>query len=144
MKKETKKEPLILDQVRKIEKLTKLHLLMGALIDIKQYAREILELKEKGMILLEEIGISEEDRKKIIDFINSLPEIRLSEQDKKDMRDRMRDKVKTARQETEKKIKDEPLRFAGDLTNYEGYRTYTTPNALSFNATDGSNLQIKI
>jgi len=92
MSKDDKKEVNldILDEVKKIEKMVQVAALRKMLVDIKKKARQILELKEETTYVLDELGISTEDSKRIIDFVNSLGEVKLSEEDKKDLRQRVK------------------------------------------------------
>lgn len=104
-----KKQPDILDEVRKIEKITKAQLLRKAVKKIKEYAREIVELKEKTLIELEEIGIAESEIKKVIDFVNSLPDVQLTDNDKKELRDEVKKSVKEERSDVEKEVEKKGL-----------------------------------
>ena len=115
-KKLEKKSPDILDDVKKIEKFKKAQLLAEAIQEIKDYAKNILILKEKTNYLLEEIGISAEDSKKVIDYVNSL--VKLTEKDKKDIRQQAQDTKQEKEEEVEERIKDNPIPypFVGALT----------------------------
>jgi len=125
-----KKEPDILDEVKKIEKITKAQLLRKAVRKIKNYAREILELKEKTLIELEEIDIAKGEIKKVIDFVNSLPDVQLTENDKKELRDEVKKSVKEERSDVEKEVEKKGL----DIFRYNNNEnpdlvcTYSNPS----------------
>lgn len=103
-KKDKEKQPDILDDIRAMERMTKRLVLIKMLSEIKKMAHDILELKEKGLVLLEEVGISKEDSKKIIDFVNSQSSVKLSESDIKSIREWAKAKVEGQTAEVEKKI----------------------------------------
>ena len=109
---ETGKEN-ILDQVCEAEKVIKTHLLVKRMVDFKNLARQVLEAKEESRLMLSDIGINEEDAKRVIDFVNALPEIQLSEEDKRDIWGRVREEGKKARQEVQEKIEKSPVVFTG-------------------------------
>lgn len=112
MSKDDKKTPGeigdVLDQIKEIERMVKAQTLIKILSTLKQNAREILELKEETTALLEELGISETDSKRIIDFINNSSEVQLTEKDKKDIREEVKTvvsaKKKISQEEFEKKF----------------------------------------
>src|SRR5260221_12827623 len=91
---EEKKEFDVLDQVRRLEKFRKAQVLVESIEEIKELAKEVLELKEKTNVLLEEIGLSVEDIKRVIDYVNSL--VKLTTSDKKRIREQaIKSKEKT-------------------------------------------------
>ena len=99
----------ILEDVKKIERFKKAQVLAEAIGEIKSYAKEVLVLKEKTDLLLEEIGISKEDSKRIIDYVNSLA--KLTEVDKKDIREEVK-RVKSKKEEkVEEKMEKNPYPF---------------------------------
>ncbi len=106
------KEHDILDDVRKAEKAIKMQLLVKQLAVLKGLAREILEAKAKSEMILQDIGVSEADIKRVIDFVNSSPEVQLTEEDKKELRDEIRSDGQEARKEVQKKIESNPSFYA--------------------------------
>jgi uncharacterized protein YoxC len=137
-----KKEVDILDQVRNAEKVLKTHLLLKQLQVIKKLAKEVLITKEKTKMILEDIGLKEEDVKKVIDFVNSLPEVQLSETEIKELKEDVKDEGKKERQTIQKKIEESPLTFtgaSGSLTSANCYYAGTTGNGM--NAYDTVTLQ---
>ena len=96
-----KKEPTVLEQVKKIEKIKKAQVLAATMREIKEMAKSVLLLKEETNLIMEEIGISTADAKKVVDYVNSLVE--LTESDKKDLKE----KVKERHQEKEQKVEEE-------------------------------------
>lgn len=136
--KETKKseEPKkddILDQVRKAERAVKMHLLMKQLAVLKQLARDVLVAKEKSRLILQDVGVSEEDIKRVIDFLNSSPEVQLSKDDVEELRDKVRNEGKKQRSEIQEKIEKSPMFFTGagvggaGLNAFAASSTSTTP-----------------
>lgn len=93
--------PDILDDVKRVERAVKAKLLMNAISEIKERAREILELKEETTMILEEIGIDEKDIKRIIDFINN--SVSLTQSDK----DKIRQSIKNEKEKDSEKIEKE-------------------------------------
>lgn len=148
----------VLDQVRKAEKIVKTHLLMKRLADLKKLARTIHEAKEESRQLLADIGMKDEDVKRVIDFVNELPEVQLSEGDRKDIRDRVRNEGKKARREVQEKIEKSPAVFTGltgsnmfsavntasSLDALNNFTTISTGGNLVMTSTDGNTLEIKV
>ena len=94
MSKEKEEQKLdILDEVKKVENVVRVAALRKMLAEIKKKARQILELKEETTCILEELNVSAEDTKRIIDFVNSLSGVKLSEKDKKDLRQRIKKNI---------------------------------------------------
>ena len=135
------KEPDILDEIKKVEKITKAQLLRKAIKKIKDYAREIVELKEKTQIELEEIGIKDEDIKRVIDFVNSLPDVQLTENDKKDLRDSVKKSVQSEKKDVEKEIEDKGIDLLKFTTNSDNltWSTQSTSSGYSVNLCSSSN-----
>lgn len=125
----------VLDQIKEIERAVKAQTLIKILSSLKQYAREILELKEKTTASLEELGISEADIKRVIDFINNSPEVQLTENDKKKLREEVKQSVaskkKNSQEEFEKKLSGV---FGTVLANpFIGYSQVVSPGANGYN-----------
>src|SRR5258705_327290 len=80
-----KKEFDVLDQVRRFEKFRKAQVLVESIEEIKELAKDVLEAKERTNVLLEEIGLSAEDAKRVIDYVNSI--VKLTTADKKRIRE---------------------------------------------------------
>lgn len=131
--KETKDD--VLDQFKKAEKMIKTNLLLKSIGNLKKLAREVLEIKEETRIMLSEIGISEEDSKRVIDFINSLVE--LSEADKKEIRDEVKKGLASDRKEIEKKVEESPLFFGSNSGSVNAY--YSASGTGLYTTTTGSN-----
>jgi hypothetical protein len=96
------KQEDILDQVKKAEKTIKLGLLMKRIGDLKDIAKEIMEAKEESTMILEEIGIKDEDIKRIIDFVTS--SVSLSDEDKKEIRARVKKENEQSREKVEEQV----------------------------------------
>lgn len=99
----------ILDQVKKIDKAIKAKLLIEKIAQLKTYAREVNELREKSVATLEELDLSPKDIKRIIDYINELPEVKLSERDKEEIRSDINEVMTEEKQETEKTFREVDL-----------------------------------
>lgn len=145
-----KKELTTLDRLKKIEKRTQLKALSNVLSEIKRMARDVLILKEEGLIMLEELGLDKKEIKGIIDWINSLKDIQISEEDRKDIKERAKGKVKQEKKEAEQTIKENPYEFlanyvtpAAETENMAFYSTSGTSNTTLCNASDGS-IQAKL
>lgn len=92
----------VLDQIKAQEKRIKARLLLKQIIVLKKLARDILEAKERTNLILEDVGVKEEDAKRIIDFINSHDDVQLSDQDKIELKDEIKSKGKEKRQDIQK------------------------------------------
>jgi hypothetical protein len=104
MEKQNKKKD-ILEGIKEIDKEARTKMVYVKLKTLKEWARTILELKEKTQIMLEELGVETEDIKRLIDYVNSTQE--LTEKDKKELREEIKDDVEEEKEEvTEKLIKD--------------------------------------
>lgn len=107
MDKETEGTPVdVLEQVKKIDKAVKAKLLIEKISIIKEFAREVNELREKSNAMLEELGLSPKDIKRVIDYVNELPEVKLSERDKIEIRDEMHNNISVEKTKTEKSLRD--------------------------------------
>lgn len=113
----------VLDEIKKVEQTVRRRALARAIGDMKDKAKKILELKEETVAMLEALGISDVDSKRVIDFLNSCPDVQLTENDKKSIRERANDNAKKQKQEVVKKINDAPITY--DNLTYPAY-TYTT------------------
>jgi len=93
----------ILDELKAMEKAVKKMVLIKMLSLIKKMSHEILVLKEKCNVLLDEVGIADEDTKRIIDFVNNQSTVRLTKVDKEDIRDWAKEEVEKTRDGLEQK-----------------------------------------
>ena len=149
----TSGESDVLDQVRSFEKAVKANLLIKAIKELKRLARSVNELKEESLALLEEVGMSEKDSKRILDFVNESSEVKLSEDDKKNIRDG----VKSSRIKTQRKIEEtleqkyccsttnELPDFSGGIYSY--YSSSVSTDGIVENLTltnDGTTLELKL
>ena len=91
----------ILDDIRKVDKKIRVKLLVEKIKQLKEFAREINELKERMKITLEEMDVEEEDIKRIIDYINETPEVKLNEVDKQQIRKDVQEEVKEEKEQTD-------------------------------------------
>ena len=87
-----------LDNIKKLEEYKKNQTLVKIVQEVKSYAKEILILKEKTILLLNESDIPEKESKRIIDYINSI--VKLTETDK----EKIKDSVKAIFEEEEKEV----------------------------------------
>ena len=99
----------ILDEVKAIERAVRKKRLLAALTELKDKAHKILELKEECLSLLEAIGVSDEDQKRIIDYVNNSSDVALSESEKKDIRIKAKEKEVSEKKKVETKIKEDPV-----------------------------------
>ncbi len=126
-----KKENDVLDHIKRAEKVIKTNLLIKQMSELKKLARELLEVKERSVMILEDIGVEEVDIKRVIDFINNSPEVQLTESDKKELREKVRREGKTKRSEIQRELEQHP--FLGNSTLTSGFGGLTTSS--------GSNMQ---
>lgn len=105
------KEHDVLDDIKQAEKQLKVATLVKNIATLKKIAKDVLTAKEKMNQYLEQMGMSETDSKRIIDFINSLPEITLSKKEIKDIEDDVAKDLENKTKEVKKKIEDSNLTF---------------------------------
>ena len=91
----------ILSQIKEIEAKKKQALLVKKVNELKIIAKKINELKAETEILLEEIGVSKEDGKRVIDFVNELDDVKLTERERETLRTKAKTSVITDRKEIE-------------------------------------------
>lgn len=108
IKKNGKEEvkPDILDQIKRAELAIKQATLIKMMGDVKRMASQVLELKEKCTAMLSEIGLSADDVKRVIDFVNNLSSVQLNDADRETIRKWAKDEVQGKRKDIEKKIED--------------------------------------
>src|SRR2546423_14706736 len=102
MAKEDEKKPDILDDIKRIDRAIRAKTLAEVLATLKEKAHEVLRLKEETNQLLEAAGVSTEDSKRIIDFVNSLDDVQLSETEKRSLREETKEEVSGIRKKAEK------------------------------------------
>lgn len=100
------KETSTLDSLKRLEEQKKKQVLAKILSKAKENAKEILSLKERYHIYMEELGISKKEAKAIIDWINSLPDVQLTKEDKESLRDEVREELSEKKKDVEKKIEE--------------------------------------
>jgi len=150
MPKAKEKKYDVLDSVKEMEKRTKALMLLDAVSKIKGMAREVLELKEETAIILDELGVSKIDSKRIVDFVNSLSDIKLSDKDKEIMREEVKSDIKSGKVGAEAKARDSieeminsPLSSSVSSSTSSsnsasaGPATYSTVNSVEFVDNDG-------
>ena len=156
MEKETQKED-ILDSIKKVEKIVKIHILMKSLEELKKKAKRVMELKEESTYLLEEAGVSGKDIKRVIDFINE--EIKLTDEEKKELRIKMKSFIKDKKEDTQREIEKNPFIFGGTASSgqytgncftatsgglYSANSDNPMGNSLNLQSNTGQNLNIAI
>lgn len=113
-KKETATD--ILEEIRAVDKMVKRALLFKVLSHLKYISRKMLRYKELVRAELKEMGVSEDDSKRIIDFINESADVKLTEDDLKSIRKDARDSIQEKKKEIEKGMEKNDVPF------------YSTPN----------------
>lgn len=125
------KTPDVLDHIKKAEKVIKTNLLIKQMGTLKALARELLEIKERSVMILEDVGVEEVDIKRVIDFINSSSEVQLTDQDKKELREKVRREGKSKRQDVQREMEEHP--FLGNFSGGYGNAFTLTTAANSSN-----------
>jgi hypothetical protein len=133
-KDEEDKKPDILDDIKRIDRAVRAKTLANVLSTLKEKAHEVLLLKEQTNMLLEAVGVSAEDAKRIIDFVNSLDDVQLSESEKQNLREDTREEVSEVKKKAEKKVNEAPTVMSGSvvpavLTTTSGVSTAGWPAA---------------
>lgn len=127
------KAPDVLEDIKKIDRAIRAKTLANTLAVLKEKAHEILTLKEQTASLLEAVGVSEEDRKRIIDFVNSLDDVQLSLTEKREIKDRAREEISETKKKAEKKVNESPAIMSG----FVSVPSYTTTTSGSYNGLGG-------
>ena len=115
----------VLDEIKAIERVVRKKRLLAALTELKDKAHKILELKEECLSLLEAIGVSDEDQKRIIDYVNNSGDVVLSESEKKDIRTKAKEKEVSEKKKVETKIKEDPVVFNTLYSMLTGWKNNT-------------------
>jgi hypothetical protein len=126
------KKPDILEDIKKIDKAVRAKALANLLSTLKEKAKEVLVLKEETNNLLEAIGVSADDTKRVIDFVNSLDDVQLSESEKRKLKDEAKEEVKTIKQRAEKKVNESPMANVSYVNVIPATLTTTTDSNLSW------------
>ena len=105
-KKVEKKSHDILDDIKRVEKILTQQLLVRVISQLKQEAKETLKRKIRVKLMLKEVGISDDDAKRVIDFVNELPEVKLTEEEVKEIRDSVRESVRRDKSKVQKKMEE--------------------------------------
>lgn len=125
----------LLDDLKKLEATKKKQVLAAVLNKIKDDALEVVKLKERYKIFMEQLGVSEKEAKQIIDWINSLVE--LTNDDREQLKKDVARDLESKRKSVEKKIEEAPMwngtpfntsyLSAGNLTSFNN-ATYGSTN----------------
>jgi len=109
-KKEEKNKPRdILDDVRRNESRIKRALFLSHFSCMKEMAHQRLCLQEELRATCEQLGLSKDDTKRVIDFINESDDVRLTESDIEDVAEKVRDTLSDSRQDLVKELEKQPL-----------------------------------
>jgi hypothetical protein len=127
---EERKETDILDHFKSVERMIRTRLLVKAINQLKEKAREIIELKAECTMVLEESGVKEKDIKRILDFINDTPEVQLSDEDKKELRQSVRNRIKREKEDVKKAV-DKQLDNTPISTSYSTSASSSPSNSFS-------------
>jgi hypothetical protein len=108
----------ILEEVKELDRRVRAKIVYEKLSDIKRWAREIAELKQKTQFLLEELGVEDADIKRLIDYATNSPEAQLSKKDIADLKDGVRDMIADSKKKVEKKMVEyQPYAYAMTASN---------------------------
>lgn len=80
----------ILSDIRELETRKRKALLAKKIVDLKKVAKRINELKAETELLFEELHLTKEDSKRVIDFVNELDEVKLTASEREAIRSRMK------------------------------------------------------
>ena len=151
MSKEQEKKD-ILDDVKDLERKKKKLLLLKAITQLKDLCKDVKLIKKECEIILKEINVSDDDIKRIIDFVNSLPDTEVTEDDVKEIKDKVKGNLDNEKDEISETVLEKMKgRVDVDLTNNtltipsEEYHyddtsaIWTAPKGTSFTLDQGSN-----
>jgi hypothetical protein len=117
---ENKDKKSILDRVKDLEVAKKQRVLIKNIQKLKELCADVIETKEEVNILLEKLGISKEEGKALIDFLNESDDVKMVEDKRKEIEERV-----------EKELKQDKSKVADDLEKAlekEGYVFATLGN----------------
>jgi glutamyl/glutaminyl-tRNA synthetase len=120
-KKEEGKKVDILEDIKNAEMITKKLVLIKVLGELKTLAKTVLEAKEKCSALLAEAGVSAEESKRVIDFINSKSSVQLTKADKEKIEDWAKSKIEGERKTVERKLEDDFAPWLNKLSSIGGF-----------------------
>lgn len=127
----TPKQNDILDEIKAVDRAIRAQTLARILTQIKEKAKKVLELKEEVNALLEATGLSTEDIKRVIDFVNSLDEVQLTDSEKKEIRTDARSVVKNEKKTAEKKINESPQINFSQISPYKQVQNMAQSNMIN-------------
>jgi len=133
-KNEVKKEDDILSQIKEVERIKKQVLLMRSIKQLRIIAKKVLSAKKEMDYLLEELFLSKEDKKRVIDFINSQEDVQLNKSEKKNIKDQVKkelegEKKKIEEQEEKQWVNLKSYKGYPGVPGYNGYNNYTVPQS---------------
>ena len=120
----TKKELNILDDVKDYDRKVRTKIVYKKLDTLKEWAKTIVELKEKTEMMLQELKVEDADIKRLIDYVNSQVELTL--EDKEKLRKEVKSSIESAKKEK-------------DVTNVQP-SSYTTMDYFPVNGTSNYTL----
>ena len=98
----------ILEEVKELDRKVRSKIVYDKLSDVKQWAKEIAELKLKTQFLLEELGVEVEDVKRLIDYATNAPEYQLDKEDIADLKDEVREMIAESKTKVQRNFPDYP------------------------------------
>lgn len=125
----------ILEDVKELDRKVRSKIVYDKLSDIKKWAREIAELKQKTQFLLEELGVETEDIKRLIDYANNSPDAQLSKDDLEEMKDEVKDMITESKEKVHTKMLDysAPYIMTSSVGGTATVGTYTASGTTSGN-----------
>jgi len=102
----------VLDDLRDAEKQIKMTMLVKNLAKLKELAKDVLIAKETMNVYLDQLGMTEAEKKKVIDFINSLSEVRVTKRDEDSIAEEVSRSLDSVKKSIEKGIQDKGITFA--------------------------------
>jgi len=98
----------ILDQVKEAEAIMRKRMLLKQISELKKLCKKVLETKKECEMTLTECNVSEEDAKRLIDYLNSLPEVQLKKEDISAIRAKIKKKAVEVSEEIKKEAEKYP------------------------------------
>jgi len=123
-----------LDNLRDIEDKAQKVSLVKILQMLKKAAKEVQEAKEKCNVFLELATSDKAERKKIIDWINSLSDVALTDAEMDRIGEECEQEVRKAKQSAQKTVTEKPEQFTVYPAAHQ-YGSSTKLNALNTQAT---------
>lgn len=138
----TDKKKDILEDVKEVDRKVRAKIVYNKIGEIKEWAREIAELKEKTQMMLEELGVEKEDIKRLIDYATNSPEAQLTDEDKKELRDEIKNDIFEGKKKVQEKVSDSYTFTSTSLAASSGTSDWVNGTTNAYYGTSGTSASV--